>query len=63
MASYFNNLASEAARGLYEEWPQLPDKSTLQKERDDIERVVVMPKVEELMPWARTMNFALGQRS
>jgi len=62
LASYFDNLTPEALE-LCEEWRQLPDESTLQKERDDIERVVEMPNVEELMPWAATMNFALGQRS
>jgi len=48
LGTYFD--LDPEARGLYEEWSQLPDEAFLQRARENVERVVVMPSGEQLDP-------------
>jgi hypothetical protein len=53
MARYFDEVDSEA-RSLYAEWSELPTQERLERQVEEIERVVQPPDYERLMPTART---------
>jgi hypothetical protein len=52
MARYFDEIEPEA-RALYNEWSELPTEEALERQRENIERVVRPPDYDRLMPYAR----------
>ena len=52
MARYFDEVDSEA-RSLYAEWSEMPTQEALERQVQNIERVVEAPDYERLMPPAR----------
>jgi hypothetical protein len=51
IARYFDGTDPEA-RSVYAEWSELPAEDMLQRQRESVERVVQLPDLERLLPWA-----------
>ncbi len=52
MARYFHEVNPDA-RSLYAEWSEVPTEDALERQRENIERVVQPPDYDRLMPPAR----------
>jgi hypothetical protein len=52
MHRYFDEVDPEAGT-LYQEWAELPGEEVLQRQRENVERVVQPPDYDRLMPYAQ----------